>query len=51
MGMKGLKDSLRDSASLARGLYTCSGYAVNENLKGRGIPFREREGAIEELTL
>jgi alanine dehydrogenase len=51
MGMKGLKDSLRDSSSLAKGLYTCSGYAVNENLRGRGIPFREREGAIEELTV
>jgi alanine dehydrogenase len=51
IGMKSLRDALRESSSLARGLYTCGGYAVNENLRGRGIPFREREGAIEELNI
>lgn len=51
IGTKGLKDALRDSSSLARGLYTCCGYAVNENLRGRGVLFRERAGVIEELDI
>ncbi|MFQ6104086.1 MAG: alanine dehydrogenase [Candidatus Glassbacteria bacterium] len=47
----GLKDALLKDSSLQRGLYTCCGYAANENLKNLGIPYGEAPDLLKEFDL